>query len=87
MARKRKTVEVEALRKRINLMLADPQSGSETRTALARVLEGVLMDTNNYKGFGYVKWLGPQGCAKWEADGRPTEMAPYIGDETMRVYW
>jgi len=54
MSRKRKTVEVEKLRKEINRLLALKSLDMSGKEALAHVLEDVLLDTGNYKGF---KWL------------------------------
>jgi len=86
MARKRKTVSVEALRAKINARLADETTGSAPRMALASLLESVLMDSGNYRGFNYLGWLNG-GCSAWEAAGEPEDKTPFIGDETRRVYF
>jgi hypothetical protein len=50
----RKTVAVESLRERVNGMLADSvPEYTQARTALSVLLEGVLMDSGNYKGYRY----------------------------------
>ena len=55
MARARKTVEVAAVRDRINNMIASsPDSYVAQREALALALECVLMDTGNYRGFSFL---------------------------------
>jgi hypothetical protein len=55
MTYKRKTLKVEKLRETVNSILADsaPHMIRE-RVCAAMILEEVLMDTGNYKGFGYV---------------------------------
>ena len=50
----RKTFEVAALKKMINVSLADSSSTPEAREALATVLSSMLMGTNNYAGFRYL---------------------------------
>ena len=52
MTRKRKTIEVEAVKAAANHMLANslPEL-TEGRTSVAVLLERVLMDTGNYRGF------------------------------------
>ena len=55
MARKRKTVDVTDLRIRINDMLRLSQCNREVRRGMIAVLEGVLHDTGNYKGFRYLE--------------------------------
>jgi len=86
MARKRKTVDVQAIRAKINARLADEATGTVPRMALATLLESVLMDTGNYRGFNYLGWLNG-GYAAWEAAGEPEDKVPFIGDETRRVYF
>ena len=52
MARKRKTIEVEEFKRYMNTILANStDSVTEAREAVASVLEHVLMETGNYKGF------------------------------------
>lgn len=54
MARPRKTFEVEGLKKRVNNLLAAPDTTPDERRGAYSVLESVLMETDNYKGFGYL---------------------------------
>jgi len=86
MATKRKTVEVNTLKTQINALLACEGTGSAPRMALARVLESVLMDTGNYRGYGYIKWMNG-GCDAWQAAGSPEDNSKFIGDESLRVYY
>lgn len=50
----RKTVTVEALKDRVNGMLLNSRDDMRAeRSALAVLLESVLMETGNYHGFRY----------------------------------
>jgi len=50
----RKTVQVADLRAKVNRMLADSAADAAGgRVALAVMLESVLLDTGNYKGFRF----------------------------------
>lgn len=52
---KRKTFEVETLKNRINHMLASSAADEvQFRTAYIVLLESILHETGNYKGFGYL---------------------------------
>jgi hypothetical protein len=50
----RKTIQVEAFRTRINGMLAESTCSPAERGAMATILESVLMDTGNYRGYRYI---------------------------------
>ena len=50
----RKTFSVEALKDRINSQLRDAGTTDDFRHGLMNVLEGVLMDSGNYRGFSYL---------------------------------
>lgn len=55
MSRKRKTVEVERLKQYVNdVCLNSSDDMKEGREALGTMLENILMETGNYKGFGYL---------------------------------
>ena len=51
---KRKTVEVSALKDQINFMLANSRCPVEGRKSMMVILENVLMETGNYRGFSYL---------------------------------
>ena len=52
---KRKTFEVETLKNRINHMLASSAADEvQFRTAYTVLLESILHETGNYRGFGYL---------------------------------
>ena len=74
MTRRRKTNAVDNVRKIANRMLADSiDDASEGRTAVAVMLERVLLDTGNYKGFRYLPGVIVDGVRR--------------GDETRRAYY
>ena len=51
---KRKTFNVEAFKQSINRMLAGSVIEPEGRKSMLIILEDVLMQTGNYKGFRYL---------------------------------
>lgn len=51
---KRKTFEVETFLKQINDMLKLSQCDPEGRKTMQVILESVLMETGNYKGYRYL---------------------------------
>lgn len=89
MSKSRKTVDVEVIRNRVNVMLAAPDSShcnAETRKGAAFILETVLHDTGNYAGFNYLDWMN-SGHDRWVADGKPADTTPYLGDQSRRYYF
>ena len=50
----RKTVDVDALRIKVNSMLANSTGSISERIGMFQVLEDVLLDSGNYKGFRYL---------------------------------
>jgi hypothetical protein len=54
MAYKRKTIDVAAVKDRANKFFTDSTCGTEARKMMMCFIEGVLMDTGNYRGFTYV---------------------------------
>lgn len=51
----RKTVQVEALKDKVNSMILNlPDSDVAGRIALQTLLENVLMESGNYNGFSYL---------------------------------
>lgn len=82
---KRKTIDVEQVRKWGNLQLARTDVAPEYRRGVADIVHEVLMDTGNYHGFNYLDWL-EGGCDRWHADGKPADNKAYLGDQTRIVY-
>ena len=54
MANRRKTVEVAWLRELVNARLEKSTCSPEVRRGMASVLESVLHETGNYRGFQYL---------------------------------
>ena len=55
MSKAKKTFKVEDLKSKINNMILNTKdSMKEERSAIAIVLESVLMDTDNYNGLNYL---------------------------------
>ena len=74
----RKTIDVQRLKERANVMLANSADDMhEGRIAIALLLEWVLMDTGNYHGFRYLP-----GVIDFTTD--PPSV---IGDDTRRNYY
>ena len=54
MAKKRKTINVDDLRKLANDMLATEHTSKQCREGVIMMIERVLLDTGNYCGFSYL---------------------------------
>ena len=84
---RKKTLPVSVIRERANALLAnDNHFSSDFRSGVAALLEGILTETGQYRGFNFLPWLNG-GYAQWEAAGKPEDRDPYIGDQTRRVYF
>lgn len=78
----RKTVAVALLVGRVNRMLSAPGGTADGRIALAVLLEAVLHDTDNYRGFNY------QRSEFLPADEQTDTRVLRDGyDDTRRVYY
>ena len=86
--RMRKTLEIETLREQVNAYLANesPYVTADMRLGAAMVLETALHATGNYGGYNFLGWLNG-GCDAWMTAGEPADRAPFIGDESRRVYY
>jgi hypothetical protein len=74
MTRVTKTIRVEVIRQRVNHYLASgyPHDGGEDqRHGVANLLSDILIDTGNYRGFGYLESPYQEG----------------VTDETRRYYY
>jgi hypothetical protein len=68
--RSKKTVNVESLRIEINRRLANSTCERECRLGMIAILENVLMDSENYKGFRYLEYSEvPEGHLAGINDG------------------
>lgn len=52
---KRKTIEVEMVRDRVNDLLSNPNLMMEEKMGIITMIEYILHETNNYKGFMYLE--------------------------------
>ena len=90
---KRKTIEVEGLKNRINNLLTLPDGpgpfgmNNDKRQALASLLESILHETSNYRGFSHNYW-SKQGYNLWVEAGKPDfpQKQAFIGNELNRNY-
>jgi hypothetical protein len=73
---KRKTIDVQYLRDNINQRLADSTCEPEVRYGMISILENVLHETGNYKGFCYLDPITRQATGKM-----------HVLDESRRYYY
>ncbi len=89
--RKRQTVKVQEVKERVNAMIKahahNAPENDQFRMGMAAVLETILHESGQYKGFNYNEWL-EGGFTKWREDGEPgfPEKEKYLGDQTNRTY-
>jgi hypothetical protein len=50
----RKTISVDSIRERVNTRIAHREGTADSRRALGALLESILHDSGNYKGFRYL---------------------------------
>ena len=82
-----KTIAVSDVAGRINRMLATGDKISQdAKQILCSLAEEVLMDTDNYKGFEFLRWRHG-GCEAWKAAGMPEDKTPFMGPEYDRRYF
>jgi hypothetical protein len=65
----RKTIEVGKVLKIANNFLAAKHTTAEEREAVASLLEAVLFETGNYRGFAYLPKENYAAEAEFESDG------------------
>lgn len=82
----RKTFEVKKFKEQINKQLENKNLSQDQKKTLCYVLERVLMDTGNYKGYNSLKWING-GFEQWMKDGKPEDNSPYLGNEYDRRYF
>lgn len=73
---RRKTVDVGWVREKVNAYLSSPTTGQIGRQAVASLLELILLETENYRGFCYV-----------DVDGKSVVYQAGETDETRRSYF
>ena len=76
----RKTVDIEALKKRANMMLGlkGDEHTVEFRRGVIAMLEFALFESGQYKGFGY-------RLSEWDFTNNPPTLRKTI-DDTRRKY-
>lgn len=82
----RKTIEIEALKAKINSRLASKELSQETKKELSNFLSYMLHETGNYRGFNYIHWMNG-GAAAWRAAGEPEDKSLFLGNEYDREYF
>ena len=87
---KRSTFSVNKFREWANNVLARPTDRfyptQEEKRAICTALEHILMETGNYHGFNYTKWLNG-GSKEWVEAGRPVNNQSFLGLEYDRFYF
>ena len=82
---KRKTFDVAKLRDNVNQRNKKSTCAAEVRQGWNSLLESILHDTGNYKGFHYLKKeeipADQSPGIVWNKEGKPT-----FPDETRRIY-
>lgn len=66
----RKTIAVDTLKAWINGRLESPDTSVSVRKELCALLENILFDGDNYRGFNNIYWM-QGGHDAWVAAGRP----------------
>lgn len=82
----RKTIDVDFVLQRANAYLRlTPDENTESRKAIASLLESVLMEANVYQGFGYIKsTFDENGIYQ---SNEPTRYERGVTDETRVQYY
>lgn len=81
----RKTFDVATFHAQMNNRIAR-ELNEDRRQAFCYVLESVLHETGQYRGYQYLDWENG-GCGRWHADGEPRDTRPYLGPEYLRRYY
>ena len=92
MAKTRKTFDVETLLTRVNHFLLHSEDDKKgEREGMLTLLEGVLMDTGNYHGFGYLDErdmeLSENGVSVGVRRNESEEQKFWYTDHTRVVYY
>ena len=84
----RKTITVQAIRNTANAQLARNFWTQDAKRAICMMLESVLHETGNYRGYNNTLWLDG-GCGAWQEAGKPEGWikAAFIGPEYDRQYY
>lgn len=83
-----KTIIVDEVRSMANNLLANPKLSDDERKGVRILLERVLFQTENYRGYNHLEWLNG-GFERWLEAGQPEDDTKneFIGNDTMRIYF
>jgi len=82
----RKTWPVADIKGRANNLLARPGLSQDEKRAIFVFTEAILQDAGQYHGFNWIAWLNG-GVDQWRQDGKPSDVAPYLGNEYDRFFY
>lgn len=85
---RRMTFRVSELKDKVNGMLAKDTLDQKAKASLCSLIEDVLMETDNYRGFNDIYWMD-KGFDEWKAAGEPDfpEKQKFMGLEYNRHYF
>lgn len=81
----RKTFEVQEFKKEINRLLSLNTVNKDSKITLCTLLERILMNTKNYKGFGYPILFTPE-CTQWKKDNPNKEYYEYVAENDHEYF-
>ena len=83
----RKTFKVEDLKARVNGCIRDTQYTNAEKSVMCMLLENVLHETGNYKGYQYLYW-DVTGYDLWKRAGEPEgdDKNQYITNNGLEEY-
>lgn len=94
MSVRRKTIEVETIKRLANTQLARQDISRDARLAVAGMLEALLFEANAYDGYNHFYWSKEGGYEAWCEAGRPEGEAKreYMygnleNDDSRRIYY
>lgn len=91
---RRTTIKVKELVESLNQQLANPNLSQTEKKVICSIIEKILLDTNNYRGFTHITWAtgGAEEWFKAVKEGRVRKddykaKQKYIGPEYNRFYY
>lgn len=89
--RKVKNVSVKDLLDSFNEKLASPFVSEDIKRVYCIIIEDILHNTKNYKGYSNLYWIN-QGWKEWNDDNKPYDNngnipEKYFGKEYSRIYY
>jgi hypothetical protein len=86
---KRKTIEVEEIKRRANDYFRNSTVSAEARLSVQVFVTSILQDTGNYHGMNYIYW-NDKGFDEWVEAGKPEDYPTkykYFGDQSRIFYY